>query len=355
MRPTRLHRLLALVVVLVAGAALPAAAGARGGATPDMSLLRAYQPVLVFHPQELFRPTKVQSFVEDSRLERFVGTSPAQLPLDAAWELADPDPGPGQLGSLPAGTYRLNQAACSAAAPLAGLACYAAAASEGAGGNAVYGRVVRTATHVVLQYWLFYHHNPLLLPATPVGTFWQSHEGDWEVVNVVLDAAERPQQAAYSQHCTGQRLAWADVERAAALSAHPKVYVGLGSHANFFRPGPAPLGAVPFASECIPASIRPVLASLPFLAVVDQVVDGSAAGAVAGPPASGFEPTTIHGIEGAPWAAFDGYWGETEYFFTPIPLGPVPAGAVPVGLAPRTPTRQANWDVETVLAWPLAP
>ncbi len=40
----------------------------------------------------------------------------------------------------------------------------------------MYGRVVRTDTRIVLQYWLFYYDNPLLLPPTPVGTFWQSHE-----------------------------------------------------------------------------------------------------------------------------------------------------------------------------------
>ena len=40
---------------------------------------------------------------------------------------------------------------------------------------------------------------------------------------------------------------------------------------------------------------------------------------------------------------------------TPIPLGPVPAGAVPIGLAPASPANQANWNVQVVLGWPLAP
>ena len=89
---------------------------------------------------------------------------------------------------------------------------------------------------------------------------------------------------------------------------------------------------------------------------VDQVLDGSTVGAVAGPPGSGVEPATIHKIEGMAWSMFPGRWGESEYFFTPIALGPVPAGtAVPVGLAPASPPNQGQWNPETVLSWPLVP
>ena len=117
----------------------------------------------------------------------------------------------------------------------------------------MYGRVVRTDTRIVLQYWLFYYDNPLLLPPTPVGTFWQSHEGDWEVVNVVLGHDRQPLEAAYSQHCTGQRRAWDDVAKHPAGSTHPVAYVALGSHANYFAPGAGPLGTVPISPACISA------------------------------------------------------------------------------------------------------
>jgi hypothetical protein len=317
--------------------------------SPDAQLLRTYQPVLVFHPDEAFRPTKVQSFVEDSELERFVGTSPAELVLDAAWTVVDPDPEPGELPAPTPGVfYRLDQVACEADAPLAGRDCYAAAWSEGAGGDAVYGRVVRTDDRIVLQYWLFYYDNPLLLPPTPFGTFWQSHEGDWEVVNVVLDADETPLEAAYSQHCSGQRKPWTDVEKSPAGSTHPVAYVALGSHANFFAPGAGPLGAIPINPACIPAGVP----AFPFL--VDQVLDGSAAGGVVGPPGSGVDGATIHRIEGTAWSVFGGRWGESEYFFTPVAIPPVPANtAVPVGLAPASPANQANWNPATILGWPM--
>lgn len=333
-----IHRASALLVLTVA--ALVAALGLSGvaAAAPDTQLLKTYEPVLVFHPDEKFRPTKVQSFVDDSELERFVGTSQSQLPLDPFWTVVDPDPEPGELGSLAPGIYRLDQVGCSAAAPLAGRDCYAAAWAEGSGGDAVYGRVVRTDTQIVLQYWLFYYDNPLLLPATPFGTFWQSHEGDWELVNVILDASGEPQQAAYSQHCSGQRKAWAGVEK--RDETHPVAYVGLGSHANYFAPGTGALGLISLSPLCIPPFVPP----LPFLQIADQVL--------AGPTTR----TSTHKIEGMPWSEFTGRWGESEYFFTPIALGPVPAGtAVPFGLAPASPPFQASWNVNTVLGWPLAP
>ena len=355
----RLSRGGAATAVSVLAVLVAAAAGAAASTpTPDAQLLQRYQPVLVFHPNEPFRPTKVQSFVADSELEQFVGSSPQQVVLDAFWTVIDPDPEPGDLGELASGgVYRLDQATCEADAPLAGIHCYAQAAGEGGGGTAVYGRVARTSDRIVLQYWLFYYHNPLLLPPTPVGTFWQSHEGDWEVVNVVLDRSSgRAIEAAYSQHCTGRRLAWARVEKRPAASTHPVAYVALGSHANFFTPGTGPLGTVPIDQACIPPSVAAALPSLPFLQVADQVVDGSGAGAVAGPPGTGAEPATIHRVRGKAWSRFGGYWGESEYFFTPIALGPVPAGTgVPIGLAPASPPRQRNWDPATLLAWPSAP
>jgi hypothetical protein len=312
---------------------------------PDHQLLQTFEPVLVFHPQESFRPTKVQSFVADSELERFTGSTAQQLVLDQFWTVVDPDPEPGELGSLQTGPgvfYRLDQVGCHAFAPLAGRDCYAAAWGEGSGGDAVYGRVVRTETRIVLQYWLFYYDNPLLLPATPVGTFWQSHEGDWELVNVILDADGQPLEAAYSQHCSGQRKAWAGVEK--REGTHPVAYVGLGSHANFFAPGAGPLGLVPLNPLCIPPQVTPFLPFLPFLQVADQVL--------AGPTTK----TSIHEIEDQNWSEFPGRWGESEYFFTPIALGPVPAGtAVSIGLAPASPPFQASWSPSTILGWPLVP
>ena len=355
LRRTRAWPAAAALLVLVT-AALVATVGAQAGTggSSDVELLRRYQPVLILHPGELFQPTKVQGFVADSELERFTGTSTAQLPLDRFWTVVDLRPEPGDLPATTPGVfYRLNQTGCSAAALLAGSACYAAAWASGSGGDAVYGRVARTDTRIVLQYWLYYYDNPLLLPPTSFGVFWQSHESDWELVNVVLDRDRQPVEAAYSQHCTGERMPWTRVEKSPQESTHPVVYVALGSHANYFAPGDGTLGTIPIPTSCIPPSIAQILPSLPFLQVADQVLGRSASGAVVGPPGTGDEPATIHRIEGTAWSAFGGFWGESEYFFTPIPLGPVPAGAFPLGVGPDSPANQADWNPQVVLGWPM--
>jgi len=351
-----LRTLTAAVAVAVVALLPPPGAGA-ATRTPNAVLLHSYQPVLVFHPAEPFRPAKVQSFIGNSVRERFVGTSLAQLPYDPFWTVVDADPEPGELPPpTPGASYRLDEANCEADAALGGRDCYADAASVGSGGAAVYGRVVRTESHVVLQYWLFYYDNPLVLPPTPFGSFWQSHEGDWELVNVVLSANEEPLEAAYSQHCSGHRMAWAGVQKSPSESTHPVAYVALGSHANYFGPGAGPFGEVAINPSCVPAAVRQALPALPFLHVTDQVVDGFAVGAVVGPPGSGVESATIHRIDGTAWSSFGGRWGESEYFYTPIPIGPVPGGtALPVGLAPASPAAHTTWNIDSVLDWPAAP
>ena len=76
----------------------------------------------------------------------------------------------------------------------------------------------------MVQYWFFYAYNP--------GTLNQ-HQGDWEMIEVVLDSTETPLYAVYSQHNAGEMAEWKDVET--VDETHPRVYVALGSHASYFR------------------------------------------------------------------------------------------------------------------------
>ncbi|WP_410968827.1 hypothetical protein, partial [Salmonella sp. SAL4444] len=63
---------------------------------------------------------------------------------------------------------------------------------------------------------------------------WQAHEGDWEVIAVVLTNASKPLYVGYSEHCSGQRRAWARVPK---RGTHPVAYVALGSHSHWFAAG----------------------------------------------------------------------------------------------------------------------
>lgn len=98
-------------------------------------------------------------------------------------------------------------------------------------GYTIYCRVTKDSTSTIVQYWFFYAYNNAPL---------NDHEGDWEMIELVLDAAQNPVWVAYSQHLKGQRASWGDVEK--IDSTHPVVYVARGSHANYFRPYQGRLG-----------------------------------------------------------------------------------------------------------------
>ncbi|MBC7128429.1 MAG: Vps62-related protein [Thermoplasmatales archaeon] len=89
-------------------------------------------------------------------------------------------------------------------------------------GYAVYARVTPSGSNIVIQYWFFYAFNkgPLNI-----------HEGDWEMVQLIIDPSSQPTYAMYSQHNGGQKAEWKDVEKD---GNHIKVYVARGSHANYF-------------------------------------------------------------------------------------------------------------------------
>jgi hypothetical protein len=91
-------------------------------------------------------------------------------------------------------------------------------------GDLIYSRVTRQTQFIVVQYWFFYAYNP--------GTLNQ-HQGDWEMIQIVMDSNETPLYAVYSQHNAGQKADWDDVEK--FDQTHPRVYVALGSHASYFR------------------------------------------------------------------------------------------------------------------------
>ena len=217
------HRGAVVVSALLAVfACAPALAGAQNDRPPAAREVPAGHAT---RSAEQFRPASIQSFVADSDLEQFGG---------GTWSLVDSDPEPGELPAPGTGTWRLNQDSCVPFLAIGGLACYAAAGAEGDGASVVYGRVARPQGAIVLQYWYFYYDNTYSY-AYPASNFiWQAHEGDWEVVNVVLSEDEEPQFVGYSQHCRGQRRDWATTPQ---VGTHPVVHVAAGSHANYFSAG----------------------------------------------------------------------------------------------------------------------
>ena len=317
MRLSRTLLALALAAGIGLSLATPASAHSRAG------LLERFRPVLVFQDDEAFRPIRVERFVGDSNLE--AATSPT------TWVVVDPHPRANSLPTTSPPVWRLNQRDCFAGAPLGDLPCYVAAAGEKRRGT-IYGRVARDGGAIVLQYWLFYYDDLYSYPFLPPGTIWQSHEGDWEVVNVVLSRHERPLAVGYSQHCSGEVRSWDDTSR---WKSHPKVFVALGSHANYFEPG-----VHSFDPTCLPADVVAFFqqAGLPLPADVVDAAGTSERARVA--RLSRHHPPR--------WLAFPGFWGELQYFHAPPPVG-----TVPFGTSPQGPAFHAVWSqpLATLATW----
>ena len=72
--------------------------------------------------------------------------------------------------------------------------------------NRVHGHARKDAQgRLWLQYWLFYYYNDYQLLGPLSGG---NHEGDWELVQLRLDAAEKPAQLVFSQHKQAESKAW---------------------------------------------------------------------------------------------------------------------------------------------------
>jgi len=102
---------------------------------------------------------------------------------------------------------------------------------ENTNGNVVYYHMFadNSTQSTVIQYWMFYGFNKGEL---------NQHEGDWEMVQIIFSGGE-PQLVSYSQHHSGQKASWDQVEKD---GNHINVYVARGSHANYLRSYSGKLG-----------------------------------------------------------------------------------------------------------------
>jgi hypothetical protein len=291
----------------------PAAGGAADAPPTLGTLLARHVPILVLHPAEQVLPVSVDGFLADSDLLRKTASG---------WEKV---PGP-----LPAGGrgLRLDQRSCLAREGVAATSCYVAAQAAHGSGPVGYGTAFRTRNRIVLQYWVWYPYNAYS-PTTPPGDLWQVHEGDWEAASVILDLQAKPLVLGLSRHRGGARRAWSNVKR---HGLRPLVYVGLGSHANFFEPG---------AHRLEPRFSDPTLIRV-IEAYGARPVDYAGSGLVVRPRLVRVSSTKPS------WMSFAGSWGEDGYVHFPG-NEPIATGAGPLG-----PVFHEQWrrPVAEVLSWP---
>jgi hypothetical protein len=165
----------------------------------------------------------------------------------------------------------------------------------------VYAHVVRDSAHpgkLALQYWIFYAYND-----------WNNlHEGDWEMIQLVFDAANArdalvrpPTTVGYSQHEGAEKAEWGSDKLHLVDGTHPLVYPAAGSHATFFGEG---------------------------LFLGSSAAQGVGCDNTTGPHYD-LRPTvvTIPSDPGQaraefPWIDFQGRWGELQPAFFNGPTGP---------------------------------
>ncbi len=151
---------------------------------------------------------------------------------------------------------------------------------------------------LALQYWFFY----------PFNDFNNTHEGDWEMTQLVFDAddardalGKSPVEVGYSSHEGAERATWGDEKLEIVDGTHPVVYPASGSHANKFTEA-LYVGSSADAGVGCDVTIGPHRELRP---VVEAI------------------PSDIGAAEKAfPWIAFEGRWGELQKAFFNGPTGP---------------------------------
>jgi len=216
-------------------------------------MAETYSPVLRFSSGERTFPSPVEYFLERSSLVDLGGTVILERPTAADLENAGAFLFLDFEAEDVVGVYESDR---SSIAPT------------------VYARVAEAGGGIILQYWLFYVFNQGEL---------NSHEGDWEMVQVTLSPdGSRAENVMLSQHRSGSLVLWSELTDVIDRT-HPAIMVSLGSHANY-GPGAEQL-------------------------VYGDRVDGP--GEVWGPGDYTLVPigTGLEGDEPA-WLRYEGAWGE---------------------------------------------
>jgi hypothetical protein len=214
----------------------------------DLDLAWTFAPVLHFHHDEEYPPIAVDAFLKGATESNAApGGDAPPLSIDTLPTACpgNDEPPCGKI-SCPECQARKRETQPEGFAPQ----------------GEFYARVVRQDTsagvfagwdpdlETLIQYWIFYGYNRWQTE-TVFGRLVQEHQGDWEVVAVGLDTANKPLFVALSAHCGGQVVPWSEIEAAPGRASgngivvtsqrekptdevtHPVVAVAKGSHGNY--------------------------------------------------------------------------------------------------------------------------
>lgn len=164
--------------------------------------------------------------------------------------------------------------------------------------SVVYAHTATERGKVALQYWFFY----------PFNDFNNTHEGDWEMIQLVFDAPDAssalaltPEVVGYSSHEGAEKAKWGDEKLTVIDETHPVVYPAAGSHANKFTEA-LYLGNSAEAGVGCDDTLGPHDELRPRVVTI---------------PSDPAKARTAF-----PWIGFEGRWGELQKAFFNGPTGP---------------------------------
>jgi GDSL-like Lipase/Acylhydrolase family len=314
-----------------------------------LELARRYAPVLAFHPDERWTPTRVEPYLAAARLS---GPRGEDREVRSLADLDRPCPEFGQSKC-----YRLS-IECDTGerrgrrGPARQL-CEGTTREEDRlyRSGAVYFRVLekgsvpegeppgafaavgpfRDRLRTLIQYWYFYPYNEWRAPLF-AGLLVQRHESDWEGVTIGLDGEDRPLFVADSAHCGGSWRNWRDVEASTRLPGprtHPLVAVALGSHANY------PSAEEERSPDWASCSKKLPSGTATAISYASNIRDRTEYGWLWYPPAEGW----IEASATEPPMSFPGVWGADGE----IVLRNFQARLLASEGAPATPSLQGLW------------
>ncbi len=206
--------------------------------TEEEDFLEKYAPILYMHHEERFHPTKVEVMIENSELyekkckkkkkngeckkyegKRVTGNKNKELSPEMLIEKYNDE------------KYYLKLKGDAVKAIKDDLVYWNWKKDQ-----TVYGRMFtdKETNKTVLQYWFFYVYNDW----GGIKELGNRHEGDWEMIQIILDSNKQPSLITYSFHHGGQTFSWNDTEVSKSEDgSRPLVYITLGGHGCWNKPG----------------------------------------------------------------------------------------------------------------------